>query len=349
MHDVNQTIVPDGLHSSSDLWVPLDNLEVVVQGDPMPTWDGPMVDRVSAATAHRLADAVDWFIEEGDALSPPSEPARMVIGDDDLPRLPVATTDETNPGPVSISLESEPEPRPEPESAPPRRGRLALLGLLAGGMLGVGGLALVGALGMVAVSAGAATVWLATAGEADMPAQAAATSPVEEEAVEGAAPEAPEPVVEAEVAPEVEAPVPAPEPSTVPSKAGSDEAPAAPVAIEEAAVVPPVDSAPEADEAPQEPRRSRPPIVRPIGSGGADASPSTVKLITQPPAARILVDGVDHGRTPLKLSLPAGPHTVVLEQGGVRSTLSVDVDAATDAGRFCFTASEGVFTANGCP
>jgi len=341
MYDVNQTIVPDGLHSSEDLWVPRDDLDMIVQGDPMPTWDGPMVDRVSAATVNRLADAVDWFVEEGD----------MVIGDDDLPRLPVATTDETDPGPMSISLESEPVPEPEPEPAPPRRGRLALLGLLAGGMLGVGGLALVAGLGMVAVSAGAATVWLASSGDAEVPVQAAATAPVADEAVEEVAPEAPEPMAEAKAAPveEAPAPLPAPRAMPVPVDAGADEAPAAPVVVEKADVEPPlVDAAPEANEVAPEPRSSRPPIVRPLGSGDADASPRTVKLITQPPAARILIDGVDHGRTPLKLDLPAGPHSVVLEQGGVRSTLSVDVEA-TDAGRFCFTASEGVFTANGCP
>ena len=318
MTHVNLTIVPDALGDDFGPEFP----EQLSPEGPLSTWDEPQL-AATIGPARTPAEAVDWFMEEGDSFD----------DDDGMPRLPVARTDETDVGPPSVSLEEDVGPAPVRVKGSPRRG-FAIAGLVATGVMGVGLGALVTTLGAGAMAAGAATVWLvsepAQAGPgydaaAALPAVEAVTATPPDEAAEPAA--APEEVEEPDDAPVPKAPaVKAPAPVATPPAV----APVAPV---------------EADA----PRASRPPIVRPKTGGEADPVPRTVKVITSPPAARLLIDGVDHGRTPQKLDLPAGQHSVVLEQGGVRSTLDITVDAGTDPSRLCFTASEGVYAPGGCP
>ncbi len=291
MPDVNATIVPDGLdHDWEDALHTIVEFELPPQKEYLPGHN-------------RLADAVDWFIDA------PGDDAT----DEELPRLPVATTDEVS-GPISISLDDQPALVGEP----PARRPVALLGAVGLVVLAAAAAALAAAMGVVAVGAGAATVWLATptAGPVVEPPAIEAVAPVVDEQVE-AAPAEPEP----EPVPVAEAPTAEKAPAKAPAAAPEE---------------PPV-------------RRPRPPIVAPVADGQADeVAPQTVKLITQPPAARIVVDGVDHGRTPLKLELAPGTHSVLLEQGDVQSTVDVTVDASGEQ-RLCFTASEGAFATSGCP
>lgn len=318
MTHVNLTIVPDALGDDFGPEFP----EQLPPEGPLSTWDEPQL-AAAIGPARTPAEAVDWFMEEGDSFD----------DDDGMPRLPVARTDETDSGPPSVSLEEEVPPAPVPAKGSPRR-RIAIAGLLATGVMGVGLGALVTTLGAGAMAAGAALVWAVSE-----PAQA---GPAHDVAAVVPAIEAPAaPVAEPEE--EVEAPVEAPVAKAPAVKAPAPVAkPAAPKVVE---AVAPVEEKVEAEA----PRSSRPPIVRPKTSGEADAAPRTVKVITSPPAARLLIDGVDHGRTPQKLDLPTGQHSIVLEQGGVRSTLDVTVEAGTDPSRMCFTASEGVYAPGGCP
>lgn len=59
-----------------------------------------------------------------------------------------------------------------------------------------------------------------------------------------------------------------------------------------------------------------------------------MKIITDPPAARIVVDGDDRGRTPVKLTLDPGTHEVTLESGKASGTFTIDVGAGQD--KYCF-------------
>ena len=60
-----------------------------------------------------------------------------------------------------------------------------------------------------------------------------------------------------------------------------------------------------------------------------------VKLLTDPPAATVTIDGTPMGRTPLKTSIPAGRHNVVIESGKASGEFSID---AAGGDRFCFKA-----------
>ena len=67
-------------------------------------------------------------------------------------------------------------------------------------------------------------------------------------------------------------------------------------------------------------RRPAAPVVADSGS---------LAIATVPPGARVIVDDTDRGATPLTLTLPAGPHRAVLEFGGQRREISVNVTAGS--------------------
>ncbi len=67
-------------------------------------------------------------------------------------------------------------------------------------------------------------------------------------------------------------------------------------------------------------RRPAAPVVADSGS---------LAIATVPPGARVIVDDTDRGATPLTLTLPAGAHRAVLEFGGQRREISVNVIAGS--------------------
>jgi hypothetical protein len=232
--------------------------------------------------------------------------------EDDLPRLPLSRSDDA---PVTLDRLITPPPSTTTTAT-----------AIAAGLMGLGLIGALLMLGTSAVAAGAAGLWYANQ---DAPVPVQMEAPVVVQDVEEA--------WEAE-----EAPSPA-----------SEQATAVPTSVEETPAAKPV-VAPRAEApvaAPIEPdaqhaaTSSRSPFAAPP-TGSADEVPMhTVKLITSPPAARILVDGVDQGRTPLKIDLDEGAHTLVFEIGGVRTDMPVQVGQSE---RLCFTAHQGVFATSDC-
>ena len=57
-----------------------------------------------------------------------------------------------------------------------------------------------------------------------------------------------------------------------------------------------------------------------------------LEVRSEPPGARILIDGQPRGTTPATLAnLPVGDHTVVLEAGGRKATQVVKIEAGSTA------------------
>jgi serine/threonine protein kinase len=81
-----------------------------------------------------------------------------------------------------------------------------------------------------------------------------------------------------------------------------------------------------------------------IGAGGYVAMRTTAKPMapltgtlsvqTNPPGAAVFVDGVAHGNTPARLSLPPGAHIVELRGRGVPRVLPVSVTAGAEASQY---------------
>lgn len=341
MFDVNMTIVPEALDDPDASLHDHDPLGLPALGDPSDESTDPL-----AAPRPRtsLSDAVDGFIDEH-------------TDSEDLPRLPVATTDETLFPSLSLSLEGE-APPPAPASPPPR-GLSSPVGLLLGGM-GLVGVGLLMATAAVGAGVGAVVWWGLSTGA--VPAMADTVEPVEAAAVVEAMgtddgdvmpAEAEHEAADAEVdegqaddeaaAPVAADPVPVP-PTAAPPRAAAPPPPvAAPDAPKRPVVAAPVapSDTPEPEAAPETP------VPEGVPAGTDDGAPThTVKLLSSPPAARILIDGQDRGRTPLKLELTEGDHTVVLETGGVRTTVPVNTIGVD---RLCFSADQGVFATSDCP
>ncbi|MEQ1503663.1 MAG: PEGA domain-containing protein [Myxococcota bacterium] len=59
-----------------------------------------------------------------------------------------------------------------------------------------------------------------------------------------------------------------------------------------------------------------------------------MKIITDPPGGRLLIDGDDRGRTPAKLELEPGSHQIVIESG--KATGSFTIDAGEGQEKFCY-------------
>jgi hypothetical protein len=112
----------------------------------------------------------------------------------------------------------------------------------------------------------------------------------------------------------------------------------------------PVSSTPgTADDAPvQDTPREVPATVAPVKPPPAPTVVSdepaelgeilTVKIISDPPAATLWVDGQPAGRTPAKLDLEAGSYSLTIESGKARETFPIDVGLGAD--RYCFEAQK---------
>ena len=71
------------------------------------------------------------------------------------------------------------------------------------------------------------------------------------------------------------------------------------------------------------------------------------KILTQPPAAQIRVDGRTLGRSPMKVTLEAGQHEVQVESDGNFRSFVIDVDAR-EANRWCYEFERDVFRKGRC-
>lgn len=218
------------------------------------------------------------------------------------------------------------EPPPQREVAPRKTSKLVVAGALGGGMVFGGGV--VAALSLVAVLAvGAAGIagagawwWMGS----ESPVEAPVAAPIEEDlapvADEDGVGEADEAAAAAEDGEsedgvgedeeDLAAPVDAPE------DRGHREAPAAPT-----------------------PAPAAPPVVAPavptVAPEEIPADDILVKVLSNPPAATVTIDGVPAGRTPLKTFLPAGSHNVVIESGKASGEFTIDPSSSE---RFCFKA-----------
>jgi serine/threonine protein kinase len=69
--------------------------------------------------------------------------------------------------------------------------------------------------------------------------------------------------------------------------------------------------------------------------GGAATTPATGTVVLQsnPPGVPVFVDGIDHGQTPAKFSLPVGPHTIELRRG-VPRVINVTVTAGAEISQY---------------
>ena len=71
------------------------------------------------------------------------------------------------------------------------------------------------------------------------------------------------------------------------------------------------------------------------------------KILTQPPAAQIRVDGRIMGRSPMKIALEAGQHEVQVESDGSRRSFVIAVDSR-EANRWCYEFERDVFRKGRC-
>ena len=76
--------------------------------------------------------------------------------------------------------------------------------------------------------------------------------------------------------------------------------------------------------------------ARPSARRPAAPRPQVVKIITDPPAATVHIDGVVAGRTPLKTELEVGPHDIRIVTTKADSSFDVQVVESPES-RFCYT------------
>jgi hypothetical protein len=60
----------------------------------------------------------------------------------------------------------------------------------------------------------------------------------------------------------------------------------------------------------------------------------TLSVQTNPPGAAVFVDGVAHGNTPARISLPAGAHTLELRKGGVPRSIPILIAGGGEVSQF---------------
>ncbi len=60
----------------------------------------------------------------------------------------------------------------------------------------------------------------------------------------------------------------------------------------------------------------------------------TLSVQTNPPGAAVFVDGVAHGNTPARISLPAGSHILELRRGGVPRSIPLSITAGAEASQY---------------
>jgi serine/threonine-protein kinase len=82
-------------------------------------------------------------------------------------------------------------------------------------------------------------------------------------------------------------------------------------------------------------------------SGSAAAAPvptGSVSIDSRPQGADVIISGVPRGKTPLKLSLPMGQHSMQLNFGGVTRTLPLDIQTGTIVSQYVEFATEAPVT-----
>lgn len=72
----------------------------------------------------------------------------------------------------------------------------------------------------------------------------------------------------------------------------------------------------------------------------------TVKILTNPPAAQVWLDGVSMGRTPAKISISAGTYQLTVASGRAKETFLIE--ATSDIYR-CYEAAGKRLYAVDCP
>ena len=69
------------------------------------------------------------------------------------------------------------------------------------------------------------------------------------------------------------------------------------------------------------------------GSSRRRRQTGTIALQSNPPGVPVFVDGIDHGQTPAKFSVPVGPHTIELRRG-VPRVINVVVTAGAEISQY---------------
>ena len=66
-------------------------------------------------------------------------------------------------------------------------------------------------------------------------------------------------------------------------------------------------------------------LPRPAAAASATPAMGVLSVQSEPSAAKVTINGVEQGKTPLQASVTPGRHTVVIESGGASRTLTVSV------------------------
>ena len=74
----------------------------------------------------------------------------------------------------------------------------------------------------------------------------------------------------------------------------------------------------------------------------------TVRLLSKPPTASMWIDGTSAGRTPRKVDLAPGPHSVRMTVGEAHTTFSIDVAGASE-NKWCFQFDTKTLHTGSCP
>lgn len=69
-----------------------------------------------------------------------------------------------------------------------------------------------------------------------------------------------------------------------------------------------------------------------------------LSIRTDPVGAEVTINGVDHGKSPVKLELPAGIYTVALKKDGFREVVRGDVEVSADEERVLSVALDSLVT-----
>lgn len=72
-----------------------------------------------------------------------------------------------------------------------------------------------------------------------------------------------------------------------------------------------------------------------------------LKLQSDPPAMRVVFDGVAFGRTPMTIEVPEGAHQLELSDGTNSGTFAVS--GGKGPGRMCFVVESNRVTTGKCP